>query len=69
VKEALTILVGILVIECAPDLESFRKKLGTNRVLSKLREMGREYLSFMPPIVGFGPRSGKRYCLFGSSNN
>ena len=68
-KEALTILAGLLVTECAPDLESFRKKLGTNRVLTKLREMGREYLPSMPPIVGLGPRSAKRYCRFGSSNN
>lgn len=69
VKEALTILAGLLVTECASDLESFRKKLGTNRVLTKLRAMGREYLPSMPPIVGFGPRSVKRYCQLESSNN
>jgi hypothetical protein len=69
VKAALTILAGLLVTECAPDLESFRKKIGANRVLSKLREMAREYLPSMPPVVGFGPRLDKRYCHFGSPNN
>ena len=69
VRESLTILAGLLVTGCAPDLESFRKKLNTNRVLTKLREMGREYLPSLPPIIGFGPRSGSRDCHLTSSNN
>jgi hypothetical protein len=57
VREALTIFAGLLVTRCAPDLESFRKKYDTDRVLTKLREIGREFLPSLPPIIGFGPRS------------
>lgn len=61
VKELLTILVGLLVSECAPDLESFRLKFGTDRVLTSLREIVEAHLPSLPPIVGFGPRLGGRY--------
>lgn len=61
VREILTILVGLLVTECAPDLKSFRVKLGTNRILTSLRQIVEEYLLSLPPIVGFGPRLGGRY--------
>jgi hypothetical protein len=62
VREVLTILVGLLVTECAPVLESFRLKFGTDRVLTSLREIALAHLASLPPIVGFGPRLGGRYC-------
>lgn len=61
VREVLTILVGLLVSECAPDLESFRREFGTDRVLTSLRAIALAHLPSLPPIVGFGPRLGGRY--------
>lgn len=69
VKEALTILAGLLAAKCAPELKSFRKTYNTDSVLIKMRDVGEDYLPSLPPIVGFGPRSGNRYCHRVSSNN
>jgi hypothetical protein len=69
VREVLTILAGLLVSKCAPELESFRKTYNTDSVLIRLRALAEEYLPSLPPIVGFGPRLGGRYCPLTSSNN
>lgn len=69
VREALTILAGLLVNECAPDLQSFREKYNTDSVLTKMRDIAEEHLHSLPQIVGFGPRSGGRYCHLSASNN
>lgn len=69
VREILTILTGLLVTGCAPELASFRQKHTTNSVLTRLRELAEEYLCSLPPIVGFGPRPGGRYYPLRSSNN
>lgn len=62
VREILTILAGLLATECAPELVSFRMKFGTDRILTNLRQIAEEQLPSLPPIVGFGPRLGERYC-------
>lgn len=69
VREALTLMVGLLVTECAPVLAAFRKKYDTDSVLSKLRDIARAHLPSLPPIIGFGPRCRTRYCHSDSSNN
>ncbi len=69
VHEALTILAGLLVSKCAPELESFRKKYSTESVLTRLRVLAEEHLPSLPPIVGFGPRPGSLYSPLVSSNN
>ncbi len=69
VREALTILTGLLANECAPDLQSFREKYNTNSVLIKMRDIAAEHLLSLPQIVGFGSRSDGRYCHFTVSNN
>ncbi len=69
VEEILTILTGLLVTECSPELNSFRKVYKTKNVLTRLRDVAREYLQSLPPIVGFGPRSCDRYFHLCSSNN
>ncbi len=69
VREVLTILAGLLVTKCAPELEEFRKKYQANRVLTGLREIAEEHLPALPPIVGFGPRLRDRYCSLPCSNN
>jgi len=69
VKEVLTILVGLLATECAPDLESFRRKFSSDRILVKLRDIAREFLAALPPVVGFGPRLCGRYRHRSTTNN
>lgn len=69
VHEALTILAGFLACKCAPELESFRKKYGTESVLTRLRVLAEEHLPSLPPIVGFGPRLRSLYSPLVSSNN
>ena len=69
VNENLTILTGLLVTKCPADLDSFRRVYKIKNVLTGLRDIASEYLASLPPIVGFGPRSGERYCLKCASNN
>ena len=69
VKEALTILVGLLLTECPPDLASFRCKYGTDKVLVALRDIAESHLQSLPAIVGFCPRFRSRYCQPSISNN
>jgi hypothetical protein len=69
VREALTLMVGLLVTECAPVLAAFRKKYATDGVLTRLRDIARAHLPSLPPIIGFGPRCRTRYCHSVSSNN
>lgn len=69
VREILTILAGLLVTGCAPELASFRQKYTTNSVLTRLRELAKEYLCSLPPIVGFGARPNSRYYPLRSSHN
>jgi hypothetical protein len=56
VRIALTIVVGLLALNCQPDLVSLRKVLGTDRVLLTLRQTAHLYLHALPPCLGFGPR-------------
>ena len=56
VREVLTILTGLLVSKCAPELAEFRRKYHTDRVLTRLRDIAEEHLCSLPPIIGFGPR-------------
>jgi hypothetical protein len=69
VQETLTILAGLLVSKCVPELAEFRRKYHTDRVLTSLRDIAKEHLPSLPPIVGFGPRLHGRYCPSPSSNN
>jgi hypothetical protein len=69
VREALTILAGLLANGCTPDLESFRKKYNTDQVLSTMRGVAEEHLQSLPRIIGFCPRPDGRYSLFYGSNN
>ena len=59
VKEALTVIVGLLLPGCSPDLAWFRHKYATDRVLVQLRTIAESHLWSLPPIVGFGPRFSK----------
>ena len=69
VDEILTILTGLLLTESSPRLNSFRKVYKTKIVLTRLRNIAREHLQSLPPIVGFGARSYERYFHLCSSNN
>jgi hypothetical protein len=69
VDEILTILTGLFVTECPPELCSFRKVFRIKNVLTGMRGLAWDFLQFLPPIVGFGPRSGSRYSLLCSPNN
>lgn len=69
VDKILTILTGLLVTGCSPDLNSYRKIYKTKNVLTGLRALVGAYLQSLPPILGFGPRSSERYCHLCSSNN
>ncbi len=69
VREILTILTGLLSVECPPELMTFREKYSVEKVLTHLRVLGQEYLHSLPPIVGFGSRHQDRYCSSISSNN
>ena len=69
VRQALTLMVGLLVTQCAPVLVAFRKKYDTDSVLTRLRDIAAEHLPSLPPIIGFGPRCPARYCHGISSNN
>lgn len=69
VHQILTILTGLLVTKCSPELSSFRKAYKTKNVLTGLRAITQEYLPSLPPIIGFGPRSGDRYRHLCFSNN
>jgi hypothetical protein len=61
VRVALTVVVGLLVLNCQPDLASFRKVLGTDRVLITLRKTVEQHLHALPPCLGFGHRSEGRW--------
>jgi hypothetical protein len=69
VKEVLNLLTGLLVTECPPVLNSFRKVFGVKNVLTSLRHTARKHLQHLPPIVGFGTRSTYRYSTLCPSNN
>lgn len=69
VKKILTILAGLLLTDCSPDLTSFRSRYKTEHVLILLRGIAEKHLQSLPPIVGFGPRSTCRYCNLSTSNN
>lgn len=69
VDEILAILTGLLVTECSPELSAFRRVYKIKSVLSGMRSIAGDFLQSLPPIVGFGPRSGGRYSLLCSSNN
>lgn len=69
VDEILTILTGLLLTECSPELNSYRNTYKTKKVLTGLRAIAGEYLQSLPPIIGFGPRSFDRYCHLCPSNN
>ena len=59
VKDALTIVVGLLLPGCSPELAWFRQKYAADRVLVQLRTIAESHLWSLPPIVGFGPRFSK----------
>lgn len=61
VQTALVIVVGLLVLNCQPDLASLRKVLGTDRVLVTLRKTARQHLHALPPCLGFNHRSEGRW--------
>jgi hypothetical protein len=61
VQTALVIVVGLLLYNCPPTLASFRKVLGTDRVLITLRKTARQHLHALPPCLGFCPRSEGRW--------
>jgi len=69
VNEILTILTGLLVTECPPELNAFRTVFKIKNVLTGMRRIARHFLHSLPPIVGFGSSSGDRYSLLCSSNN
>jgi hypothetical protein len=69
VDEILAILTGLLATECSPELSAFRKVYKMKTVLTRTRCIARNFLQSLPPIVGFGPRSGNRYSPLCSSNN
>jgi len=69
VREILTILSGIFSTECSPNLMSFRRQYSVEMVLTSLRVLAEENLQFLPPIVGFGPRTLNRYSISLPSNN
>lgn len=58
VRAALLVLVTVIpgVVGGKPSLVAMREHLKTERVLVRLRELGRAKLSELPPPVGFGPR-------------
>lgn len=48
---------------CSPTVWSFRERLGSDSALVGLREIGASQLAYLPPPLGFGPRSKPRqYC-------
>lgn len=69
VNETLTTLAGMLATACPPELSAFRKVYKVESVLTKMRCLAEHTLQSLPPIVGFGPRSGDRYSPLCSSNN
>lgn len=69
VRQILTILAGLLATGCAPDLQAFQQKYATTGVLTNLRRIAEAQLACLPPIVGFGPRLGGRYCCRLPPNN
>jgi hypothetical protein len=69
VDEILAILTGLLATECFSELSAFRKVYKIETVLTGMRSIARNFLQSLPPIVGFGPRSGERYSFLYSSNN
>ena len=63
VRITLVTVLGLLpVVFAGVELSviSFRAALGVERVLPALRETAGEFLSSLPPPVGFGPRSSPR---------
>ncbi len=61
VQTALVIVVGMLLYKCPPTLASFRKVLGTDRVLVSLRKTAEKHLHVLPPCLGFNHRSEGRW--------
>ena len=61
VRAALLALVTLLpeLAGCPPTLSALRTHLGTERVLVKLRELGRAHLSSLPPPLGLRARAGR----------
>lgn len=55
VREALVIIAGLFPDLVYPDLKSFRKWLGCEKVLCALREKAAAYLHSIPMIVGLIP--------------
>lgn len=69
VNEILTILAGLFATSCPPELSAFRKAYKVESVLTRMRCFAENTLQSLPPIVGFGPRSGDRYSPLSPSNN
>lgn len=69
VDEILAILTGLLVTECPPELNAFRKVYKIETVLTGMRSIAQDFLQSLPPIVGFCPMPGSRYSRLCSSNN
>jgi hypothetical protein len=60
VRAVLVTLSGLfpdLFAGCRPTLSDFRLALGVCPVLPELRGIAEPYLGFLPPPLGFGPRS------------
>lgn len=57
VRPLLTILVGLLpqlLLGCAPTLQSFGIRLGSDPILVRLRELAQPHLQALPRPLGFG---------------
>ncbi len=63
VQMALTMLIDLIPDHFSgrlPTISSFRGALGVEYVLPELRNLASDYLSILPPPVGFGPRSERK---------
>lgn len=54
-------LLPVLLAGCQPTVLSIRAELGVECVLPVLREKAGPHLSALPPPLGFGPRSERRW--------
>lgn len=61
VRLILVTAAGLLLPATAPNLASFRRALGSRRVLVALRGKAGCFLRSLPPILGFGPRQVNRW--------
>ncbi len=63
VRASLVALIGLLPVtmgtRCSPTIGDFRRVVGAEPVLVKLREVAAEHLAHLPPPLGFGPRPGR----------